>query len=232
MTSTTKTSRNKMIRNRVQYQALLETARYKSKNEHEKNPMQYSGINIEKAGYCWFKSMDFDKYQEDSMEFRKMRRGRQELSLEETEAILNCQTAGVLALSGDGGYPYAVPISYIYADGKLYFHCAKSGHKLDAIRTDPKASFCVIDQDQIVPEKFTTLYRSVIVFGQIRMIEDEKQKRSAIEKLGRKYGEGMPEERLTAEIDGTWKALEMLEMEIDHITGKQSIELVPPVIKK
>ncbi len=166
------------------------------------------------------------------MEFRKMRRGRQELSLEETEEILNRQTAGVLALPGDGGYPYAVPISYIYADGKLYFHCAKSGHKLDAIRRDPKASFCVIDQDQIVPEKFTTLYRSVIVFGQIRMIEDEKQKRSAIEKLGRKYGEGMPEERLMAEIDGTWKALEMLEMEIDHITGKQSIELVPPVIKK
>lgn len=91
------------------------------------------------------------------MEFRKMRRGRQELSLEETEAILNRQTAGVLALSGDGGYPYAVPISYIYADGKLYFHCAKSGYKLDAIRRDPKASFCVIDQDQIVPEKFTTL---------------------------------------------------------------------------
>lgn len=166
------------------------------------------------------------------MEFRKMRRGRQELSLEETEAILNRQTAGVLALSGDGGYPYTVPISYIYADGKLYFHCARSGHKLDAIRRDPKASFCVIDQDQIVPEKFTTLYRSVIVFGQIRRIEDEKQKRSAIEKLGQKYGDGMSEERLAAEIDGAWKALEMLEMEIDHLTGKQCIELVPPVVKK
>ncbi len=166
------------------------------------------------------------------MEFRKMRRGRQELSFEETEDILNRRTAGVLALSGDEGYPYGVPISYVYVDGKLYFHCAKSGHKLDAIRRDPKASFCVIDQDQIVPEKFTTLYRSVIVFGQIRIVEDEKQKRAAIEKLGQKYGPGISEERLAAEIDGAWKALEMLEMEIDHMTGKQCKELVAPAAKQ
>lgn len=73
--------------------------------------------------------------------FRKMRRNRQELSRDESIRILKEGTSGVLALHGDDGYPYAVPISYVYDDGKLYFHGAKSGHKLDALRSYPKASF-------------------------------------------------------------------------------------------
>ena len=84
--------------------------------------------------------------------FRAMRRKRQQLSREEAEAILERGTSGVLAVAGDNGYPYAVPLSYVYQDGKLWFHCAKSGHKLDAVRREEKASFCVIDQDLVVPE--------------------------------------------------------------------------------
>ena len=84
--------------------------------------------------------------------FRELRRKKQALSQEECTAVLNCVTSGVLALAGDNDYPYAVPISYVYDGEKLYFHCAKSGHKLDAICRNPKASFCVIDKDEIVPE--------------------------------------------------------------------------------
>ena len=69
--------------------------------------------------------------------FRPMRRFKQALSPEECQAVLERGTSGVLALSGDGGWPYAVPLSYVYADGKLYFHSAKSGHKVDAIRSCP-----------------------------------------------------------------------------------------------
>ena len=78
------------------------------------------------------------------MEFRKMRRFRQELSKPECDAILATATSGTLALLGDNEYPYAVPISHVYADGKLYFHSAKAGHKVDAIKNHDKASFCVI----------------------------------------------------------------------------------------
>lgn len=92
--------------------------------------------------------------------FREMRRNGQELPLEECTAILNRGTSGVLALSGDDNYPYAVPVSYAYDGYKLYFHCAKSGHKIDAIRRNAKASFCVIDQDLVVPEEYTSYFRS------------------------------------------------------------------------
>ncbi len=83
--------------------------------------------------------------------FREMRRSRQALPQEECTSILDRGTHGVLALAGDDDYPYAVPISYVYADGKLFFHCAKTGHKLDAIARCAKASFCVVDQDQVAP---------------------------------------------------------------------------------
>lgn len=109
------------------------------------------------------------------------------LPKERNAAILYAGTSGVLALDGDDGYPYAVPISYVYDGKKIYFHCAKTGHKLDAIRRNAKASFCVVDQDQIVPEEYTTYFRSVVVFGQIRILENENEKRLAIEKLAIKY---------------------------------------------
>jgi len=96
--------------------------------------------------------------------FREMRRKKQALSLAECARILYRGTSGVLALSGDGGYPYAVPMSYVYDGEKLFFHSAGSGHKLDAIRRDPKASFCVIDCDRVVPEAYTTYFRSVFAF--------------------------------------------------------------------
>lgn len=90
----------------------------------------------------------------------------------------------MLALQGDGGYPYAVPVNYVYEDGELWFHGAKSGHKLDAIRRDPKVSFCVVKTDQLVPEMLTTYFRSVIAFGKVRILEDPEEVFAAIRKLG------------------------------------------------
>lgn len=158
--------------------------------------------------------------------FREMRRKKQKLSKEMCAEILNRGTSGVLALEGDEGYPYAVPISYVYDGEKLYFHSARSGHKLDAIRRNPKASFCVIDKDQIVPEEYTTYFRSVIVFGEIRILENEEEKRDAIEKLAVKYAPDDSEENRRQAIDREWKPLCMLEMRPEHMSGKEAIELV------
>ncbi len=75
------------------------------------------------------------------MNFREMRRKRQQLTKERCIEILKNATSGTLALLGDNGYPYAVPISFVYSNGKLFFHSALSGHKIDAIRNHDKASF-------------------------------------------------------------------------------------------
>ena len=160
------------------------------------------------------------------MVFREMRRKKQVLSQKEVEDILHRGTSGVLALLGDNDYPYAVPISYVYDDGKVYFHSAKSGHKIDAVQRTAKASFCVIDEDLVVPEEYTTYFRSVIAFGKIRVIEDDREKRAAIEKLAIKYAPEDTAANRDYAISREWKPLCMLEMTIDHVTGKEAIELV------
>ena len=156
--------------------------------------------------------------------FREMRRKKQELAQEECVKILNKGTSGVLAVSGDEDYPYAVPLSYVYHDLKIYFHCAKEGHKLDAIGRNDKVSFCVIDQDRVIPEEYTTYFRSVIAFGKARKIEDEEEKRKTLEILAVKYSPD--QEGLSKEIDGQLKRVTMVELSIEHMTGKEAIELV------
>ena len=157
---------------------------------------------------------------------RELRRKRQALPPYDWEAVLTRATSGVLALAGDDGYPYAVPLSYLYEDGKLLFHCAKAGHKLDAVARCDKASFCVIDQDRVVPEEYTTYFRSVIASGRIRVIGDDGERRSAVERLALKYHPGDTRENRNRYIDSEWAPLCMLEMTVEHLSGKQATELL------
>lgn len=156
--------------------------------------------------------------------FREMRRNRQLLPEEESIAILENGTSGVLALSGDSGYPYAVPISYVYNGGKLYFHSALNGHKIDAIRRNELASFCVIAQDIVVPAEFTTRFRSVIAFGRIRIIDEPVEKRRTAELLAAKYDPNNTG-NLDKEMKKGFDRMCMIELEIEHLTGKEAIEL-------
>ena len=136
-----------------------------------------------------------------------MRRKRQQLAEEESIGILQKATSGTLALLGDGGYPYAVPISYVYHEGKLYFHSALTGHKIDAIRKCDKASFCVIEKDDVQPQKYTTFFRSVIAFGRIHIIEDEQEKLEVARMLGNRYNPNQEEacrKRLKADCLVCW----------------------------
>ena len=158
-------------------------------------------------------------------QFRPMRRFRQQLSDDESVGILKKATSGTLALLGDNGYPYAVPISYVYAEGKLYLHSALSGHKVDAIRNCDKASFCVIEQDIIHPKEYTTYFRSVIAFGRIHILEDDVEKLSAARLLSERYNPG-DEEGFQKELEKGFARMLAIRFDIEHLTGKEAIELV------
>ena len=146
--------------------------------------------------------------------FREMRRKKQALPDEVCTSILEQASSGVLAVADGQDYPYAVPLSFVYDKNtkKLYFHCATSGHKLDAVTKNPKVS-----------EKYTTHFKSVIVFGTIRILRQEAEMRAAIEKLARKYNPKDSEARRQEYIEKDFNRLCMLEMQADHITGKAAV---------
>lgn len=158
--------------------------------------------------------------------FRKMRRFKQALEYAECEKILQSCKSGVLAVSGDGGYPYTVPMSYYYSNGKLYFHSAKDGHKIDAIKENPKVSFCVVAVDEVLPEKFSGDFRSVVAFGTAKIIEDDAEKRSVMEMITRRYAPNAEQAVMDAKIDVRFRAVSIIVVDVEHLSGKESMDLV------
>lgn len=156
--------------------------------------------------------------------FRKMRRIKQLLSMDDTAAVMDRCTNGVLACIGDDDYPYAVPLSYVYSDEKIYFHSAKSGHKVDAILKNSKVSFTVIDEDTIVSEEYTSYFRSVIAFGKARIVSGDEWTK-AFEALVEKYSGDRPTIEKQKEINGCTQS-HIIAIDVDHITGKEAIKYV------
>ena len=150
--------------------------------------------------------------------FRPMRRFKQQLTKEECEAILRTQPRGVLSLSGDDGYPYGVPMNFVYGDGVVWFHCALSGHKLDAVRACDKASFCVLDQGEKPADDWAYYFNSVILFGRIRIVDDEEKKLSALRQLGLKYFPTA--EEVEEDIQKNAARCHILALSVEHMTGK------------
>ena len=107
--------------------------------------------------------------------FREMRRKKQKLTEKQCIDILKRAKTATLALHGDDGYPYSVPVNYVYLDGKIYFHGAKSGHKIDAIKNNPKVSISIIDQEDVIEEELTTYFRSIILFGKAKILQDDDE---------------------------------------------------------
>lgn len=155
-----------------------------------------------------------------------MRRTRQQLSQQDCIDLLHRGSAGVLALRGDDDYPYAVPLSYVYKEGRLYFHSAKSGHKLDAIHRWQKGSFCVIDQDRVIPEEYTTYFRSVIAFGRLQILTDTDEIQQALQLLAQKYHPTDDAAHRTSAIQAELSAVCVFSLTIEHLSGKEAIELV------
>lgn len=158
--------------------------------------------------------------------FHEMRRKKQLIEEKESIEILNTQSHGILSLRGNDAYPYCVPLSYVYENGKIYFHCAVGGYKNDCIKSSPKACFCVVAQDNIISEKFTTAYKSVIVFGELRFLENAKEKTNALLLLAKKYCPKETKERTFEEINGSINKTIVLELSCDCISGKKGKELL------
>lgn len=163
--------------------------------------------------------------------FREMRRKKQLLSNEETIEILKSCTAGVLGVNGDDGYPYTVPVSYTYEDGKLFIHSAKQGHKIDSITNNDKVTFCVINKDDVVQETFTTHFSSVSIFGRARILTDDTERRRALESLVEKYSPNFIKEGQNA-IEKEWNVVCLIEVKIEHMTGKAAIEIINDRLNK
>ncbi len=157
--------------------------------------------------------------------FREMRRAKCALNNETAEKILREGVFGVLALSGDNGYNYAVPLNYAVENNKIFFHSALTGHKIDAVKNNDKVSFCVVGRHDVVAEKFTSYFTSVIVFGKIKIVEDTAEKIHALELLADKYSPNVNKNLREKEIS-RFNAVKILILEIEHLSGKAAREII------
>ena len=152
--------------------------------------------------------------------FRNMRRFKQQITEEECREVLRNAKRGVLSLLGEDGFPYGLPINHWYCeeDGKLYFHGAKEGHKIEAIRKCDKASFCVYDEGYCKEGEWALNIKSVIAFGRISLVEDEALSRKICTHLVGKFTDD--EKYLEKELKNALPRVQCLEMSIEHMTGK------------
>ncbi|MDE7116422.1 MAG: pyridoxamine 5'-phosphate oxidase family protein [Muribaculaceae bacterium] len=151
-----------------------------------------------------------------------MRRFNQELPESEINRILQEGKYAVIALDGDEYYPYAVPVNYVYDGEAIYLHSASTGHKTDSIRRNPRCSICVVDKDDVIPEEFTSYFRSVIAFGHAKILDREDEKIKILRMLSDKYSPGIDP---TDEISRFIKTVCIIRIDIDSISGKEAIEL-------
>ncbi len=153
--------------------------------------------------------------------FREMRKKKNELQKERAKILLKNSRRGVIAVNGDNGYPYAIPINYLYDEetGRIYFHGAKVGHKVDALRSSDKICFTVCGNEMIKEESWAPFVQSAVVFGRCHLMESNEHAIKMLKEFAMKY---YPNEDLVmAEIAASGKATQMFEIEIEHISGKE-----------
>lgn len=150
--------------------------------------------------------------------FREMRRFKQQLTKEECEDLLRTVKRGVLSVQGEDGYPYGVPINFVYRNGKICFHGAKQGHKIDALKKDSRVCFTLYDEGVPAEGKLGLNVKSVICFGRIRFVEDHQENIEIARALGYRYD---PKDFVEDELVRNDKTVQCLEMTIDHMTGKR-----------
>lgn len=153
--------------------------------------------------------------------FRSMRKKHKEIPMTDAKGLLLHGRRGVLAVHGDDGYPYAIPVNYLYDDNnqQIYFHGARVGHKVDAIKACNKVCFTVFGNESVRDEAWAPYVQSVVVFGRCRLAEMDSAALSLLKQLAMKYypSEGVAD----AELAASGKAAQLFVIEIDHMSGKE-----------
>ncbi len=152
--------------------------------------------------------------------FRELQRKNKQISMEECIELLKKETRGVLSVLGDDDYPYGMPMNHWYneEDGKIYFHCGKSGHRLDALRKCNKVSFCTYDSGYREEGDWALHVKSVIVFGTMEIVDDMDTIADIARKLSYKFTQD--EEYIRTEIEKYAKATLLLQLTPEHVCGK------------
>lgn len=153
--------------------------------------------------------------------FRPIRKKKNEINTNAAESLLECSRRGILAVNGDDGYPYAIPVNYLYDrdSRKIYFHGARAGHKVDALRACDKVCFTVYGNETIREEAWAPFVQSVVVFGRCHLLEAGERAEVLLKQFAMKY---YPDEKLAdEEIARAGKAAQLFEIEIEHISGKE-----------
>lgn len=153
--------------------------------------------------------------------FRLIRKKKNEIDVNVAQALLQNSRRGVLAVNGDDGYPYAIPVNYFYdtENQKIYFHGARAGHKVDALKACDKICFTVYGNEQIKEEAWAPFMQSVVVFGRCHLLEAGPKATALLKRFAMKY---YPNEQLAdEEIEHAGKAVQMFEIEIEHLSGKE-----------
>lgn len=152
--------------------------------------------------------------------FRKMRRFKQAVSEEECRQILKTEKRGVLSVVGDNGYPYGIPINFYYDenDGKIYFHCAKEGHKIDAIKNCDKACFTTWNTGFKKDGDWAWNVTSVIAMGRAELVNDMNVIYEKVRNLALKYYP--TEEEVNEEMEKAVSRVQLIALSIEHLTGK------------
>ncbi|NDV25643.1 pyridoxamine 5'-phosphate oxidase family protein [Desulfovibrio sp. JC010] len=154
--------------------------------------------------------------------FREIQNSKKILPEGSVEEILNAGEEGVLATVGEDGYPYATPLNYVYHNGAIYFHCARTGHKLDNIAYNSKVSFCVYVDTELLPSKFSIKFRSVVAFGQAEEVSGDEKKEALLALVHRLSPDHIPagEKYIHNDMDKT----RVIKINIEHATAKGCVK--------
>lgn len=153
--------------------------------------------------------------------FRPIRKKKNEMDKNAAETLLQSSRRGVLAVNGDDGYPYAIPVNYVYDREKqrIYFHGARAGHKVDALKACDKVCFTVYGNETIKEESWAPFLQSTVVFGRCHLVESGERATALLKQFAMKY---YPNEQLVdEEIARAGKAAQLFEIEIEHLSGKE-----------